>query len=227
MKFHLVKAPFYNFSVKGAETHMIAIVDYGVGNLFSLHSSLKALNITSKVTGNAQEIKQADQVILPGVGAFKDAMLKLKQANLIETMQELAILNKPVLGICLGMQMLFDSSYEFGHYQGLGLIKGNVISLKQALEKEQYGYKVPHMGWNTLQINKPDCPILKYTKNNEYMYYVHSYYAVDCKENTAAYSQYGVDITGVVSHNNVFGTQFHPEKSGPKGLDILRAFSEV
>ncbi len=206
---------------------MIAIVDYGVGNLFSLSSSLAALGISAKVTGAVSELAQASHVILPGVGAFEDAMNKLRDAGLAQVLCELAQNGKPLMGICLGMQLLFSESYEFGTHKGLGLIDGQVCSLKEDISAMGRSLKVPHMGWNPLQIRKKDCPILKYTKEGQAVYYVHSFYAKNCDEHVAAFSEYGVNVPGVVQNGRVFGTQFHPEKSGDEGIQILKAFAEV
>ncbi len=205
---------------------MIAVVDYGVGNLYSLLSSLKWLGIDAKVTGNAREIASADRVILPGVGAFGDAMGKLESTGLLEIVQREAE-RKPLLGICLGMQLLFEKGYEFGEHAGLSLVPGEVCSLEQDLQSAGFRFKVPQMGWNPLIIDRPDCPILKYTAPGDSMYYVHSFYAKGCEAYTAAKSEYGIMVTGAVQNGLVFGTQFHPEKSGDKGLLILKAFSEV
>lgn len=205
---------------------MIAIVDYGVGNLFSLGSSLKQLEIPFIITYDEEKLAQADQIILPGVGAFGDAIARLGEVQLIEPLRQLAEAGKPLLGICLGMQLLFDSSEEFGQHEGLGLIGGTITSLQQDL-KPYPQLKVPHIGWNELIVKKPDSPLLKYTKSGDYVYYVHSYYATNCAKSIVAVSDYGVAVPGIVQADNVFGTQFHPEKSGEKGLEMLRAFSEV
>ena len=203
---------------------MIAIVDYGVGNLFSLASSLKALSLDSVVTGEPDVLRSADRIILPGVGAFGDARAKLDQRGLTETVKELAQ-TKPLLGICLGMQLLFDESREYGLHPGLGLIPGRVTELRPALGDDRL--KVPHMGWNSLRILRDD-PLFKYFRDGEYVYYVHSYYAADCAGDTLAVSRYGAaDVTGVVRRGLVWGTQFHPEKSGEAGLRLLRAFAEL
>lgn len=206
---------------------MIAIVDYGLGNVFSLSSSLDYLGIENKITADAEEWKNADQIILPGVGAFSDAMDKLNELGAVDTLRELAGTGKPFLGICLGMQLLFEKSYEYGEHVGLGLIPGEVISLEEALKAEGItDLKVPHMGWNALRIRQ-EVPLLKYTEEGEHMYYVHSFFASGCDEYTAAGSEYGVWVPGTVVNGNVMGCQFHPEKSGEKGLKILRAFSEM
>ena len=203
---------------------MIAIVDYGVGNLFSLVSSLKALGLEAEVTGDAGRLRAADRIILPGVGAFGDARRKLDDTGLVPVLLEEAE-RKPLLGICLGMQLLFDRSFEYGEHPGLGLVPGQVVDLHQDLTDQTL--KVPHMGWNSLQIIKDD-PLFRHVRDGEYVYYVHSFYARDCTESTLATSQYGnVAVTGVVRRGNVYGTQFHPEKSGDTGLRLLRAFEEL
>ena len=203
---------------------MIAIVDYGVGNLFSLSSSLKALGLETEITRDADKLRAADRIILPGVGAFGDARAKLDATGLVPVIQAEAA-RKPLLGICLGMQLLFDRGFEYGEHPGLGLVPGQVVDLHGALEDKSL--KVPHMGWNSLQIVKDD-PLFRYVENGEYVYYVHSFYAANCLPSTLATSRYGnVDVTGVVRNGNVWGTQFHPEKSGDTGLRLLRAFAEL
>lgn len=203
---------------------MIAIVDYGVGNLFSLSSSLKALGLETEITRDADKLRAADRIILPGVGAFGDARAKLDATGLMPVIQAEAA-RKPLLGICLGMQLLFDRGFEYGEHPGLGLVPGQVVDLHGALEDKSL--KVPHMGWNSLQIVKDD-PLFRYVRDGEYVYYVHSFYAADCLPSTLATSWYGnVDVTGVVRNGNVWGTQFHPEKSGDTGLRLLRAFAEL
>ena len=203
---------------------MIAIVDYGVGNLFSLLSSLKALGLEAEVTGGAGRLRAADRIILPGVGAFGDARQKLDDTGLVPVLLEEAE-RKPLLCICLGMQLLFDRSFEYGEHPGLGLVPGQVVDLRRDLTDPTL--KVPHMGWNSLRILKDD-PLFRYVRDGEYVYYVHSFYARDCAGSTLATSRYGnVDVTGVVRRGNVYGTQFHPEKSGDTGLRLLRAFAEL
>ena len=203
---------------------MIAIVDYGVGNLFSLSSSLKALGLETEITRDADKLRAADRIILPGVGAFGDARAKLDATGLVPVIQA-EVARKPLLGICLGMQLLFDRGFEYGEHPGLGLVPGQVVDLHGALEDKTL--KVPHMGWNSLQIVKDD-PLFRYVRDGEYVYYVHSFYAADCLPSTLATSRYGnVDVTGVVRNGNVWGTQFHPEKSGDAGLRLLKAFAEL
>lgn len=203
---------------------MIAIVDYGVGNLFSLRSSLRYLGLGAEVTADADILRRADRIILPGVGAFADARARLDDTGLTPLLLEEAE-RKPLLGICLGMQLLFERSFEYGEHLGLGLLGGEVAPLKEDLTDPVC--KVPHMGWNSLDILRPD-PLLKYVEPGESVYYVHSYYARCCAESTLAVSQYGgVAVTGAVRRGNVWGTQFHPEKSGDTGLRILKAFGEL
>ena len=206
---------------------MIAVIDYGVGNLFSLTASLKYLGADVKVTGEKEEIEAADRIILPGVGAFADAKEKLDQTGLVETILEQTADGKPLLGICLGMQLLFDESHEYGVHKGLGLIKGKIASIDEDLKKAGIaGLKVPHIGWNSLQFEK-DEPLFRYNKPGDYVYYVHSFYGTDCEESIISTSEYGVTITGAVRSGKVYGTQFHPEKSGEAGLKMLKAFMEV
>lgn len=203
---------------------MIAIVDYGVGNLFSLSSSLKALGLEAEVTGEASALRAASHIILPGVGAFGDARAKLDDTGLVPVIREEAQ-KKPLLGICLGMQLLFDRGFEYGEHPGLGLVPGQVVDLRGALDDKTL--KVPHMGWNSLQIQRDD-PLFKYFRDGEYVYYVHSFYARDCEASTLGTSRYGnVAVTGVVRSGNVYGTQFHPEKSGGAGLRLLKAFAQL
>lgn len=203
---------------------MIAIVDYGVGNLFSLASSLKALDLAAEVTRNPDRLQAADRILLPGVGAFGDARAKLDATGLTDLLRQEAE-RKPLLGICLGMQLLFDKSLEYGEHLGLGLIPGQVADLRADLSDR--ALKVPHMGWNSLRILRDD-PLFRYFRDGEYVYYVHSYYAKDCAADTLGVSQYGnVIVPGVVRRGNVWGTQFHPEKSGDAGLRLLKAFGEL
>lgn len=202
---------------------MIAIIDYGCGNLFSLSSSLESLGIECKITSDKAEIEAADKIILPGVGAFADAAKKLKDSGLGKLVCDLAATGKPILGICLGMQMLFEKSFEYGAHMGLGLIKGYVGPLEGQISE---GLKIPHMGWNKLNLAKAD-PIFKYIEAGDYMYFVHSFYARNCVENTLAFAEYGVAVPAIVKSGSVYGMQFHPEKSGAKGLALLKAFSEI
>ena len=202
---------------------MIAILDYGVGNLFSLRSSLQQLGLQAVVTADADVIRAADRLILPGVGAFGDAMAKLTATGLVPVLKEQAE-QKPLLGICLGMQLLFEKSYEYGEHAGLGFIKGEVCPLGPDLADKSL--KVPQMGWNALHIVKNDA-LFRYIREGEYVYYVHSYYGKNCAESTLAVSDYSIPVTGAVRAGRVYGTQFHPEKSGDTGLRILKAFAEL
>ena len=199
---------------------MIAIIDYGVGNLFSLSSSLKAVGADTVITGDPDKIKKADKLILPGVGAFGDAMNKLKADGLDRLIKNEAENGKLLLGICLGMQLLFDKSYEFGEYDGLGLIKGNVVPMAGRIPES---LKIPHIGWNALKIKKK-IPAFSEIKDGDCVYFVHSFFADDCEESVAATTEYGIEITAAAANGNIVGCQFHPEKSGEIGLSILRAF---
>lgn len=203
---------------------MIAVIDYGVGNLFSLKSSLAAIGAKALVTSDPELIKSADRIILPGVGAFEDAAEKLSSAGLAELVISEAKKGKPTLGICLGMQLLFEKSYEYGEHKGLGLIKGAVRPLEGAISES---LKIPHMGWNALKIKDKACSLFKYINDGDFVYFVHSYYATECDEAVTATADYGVLVTAAVARGNVFGCQFHPEKSGETGLNILRAFCET
>ena len=206
---------------------MRAVIDYGVGNLFSLTASLKYLGAETVVTNRSEDIEKADRIILPGVGAFEDAAAKLRATGLVDTIMKETAAGKPLLGICLGMQLLFEESHEYGVHKGLGLIKGTVASIDEDLKKQGItDLKVPHIGWNALDF-KEDEPLFKYIKQGDCVYYVHSFYGRDCEESTIATSMYGIKITGAVRNGSVYGTQFHPEKSGDVGLNILRAFMEV
>lgn len=206
---------------------MIAIIDYGVGNLFSLTASLRYLGAEAAVTDKKEEIMAADRIILPGVGAFEDAVSALRATGLTDTIVKETEGGKPLLGICLGMQLLFEESHEYGVHKGLGLIKGTVASIDEDLAAAGVsGLKVPHIGWNALSFAE-DEPLFKYIKQGDCVYYVHSFYGRECDESTIASSQYGIRITGAVRNGSVYGTQFHPEKSGEAGLNILRAFTEV
>ena len=203
---------------------MIAIIDYGVGNLFSLKSSLAMIGAQAVVTGDADVLRSAERLILPGVGAFGDARQKLAQTGLDAALCAEAARGKPVLGICLGMQMLFDRSLEYGEHKGLGLIPGEVVPMAGRLPE---GLKIPHIGWNALDIQKPDHPLMKYTESGDCVYFVHSFYAADCADSVIATAEYGIDVTAAVAKGNVMGCQFHPEKSGTVGLGILKAFCEM
>ena len=205
---------------------MIAIIDYGVGNLFSLSSSFKSIGADTVVTGDPEVIRKAEKLILPGVGAFRDAAEKLRNSGLDKVIIEETAKGKKLLGICLGMQMLFEKSYEYGEYEGLGLIPGSVVSMKGVVPN---GLKVPHIGWNGLIFpkDKPKSPIFKYLNEGDHMYFVHSFFATNCEEFVSSSTEYGAILTASAENKNVFGVQFHPEKSGEKGLSILKAFCEI
>lgn len=205
---------------------MIAIIDYGVGNLFSLGSSLATLGIESVVTDDENVIRSADKIILPGVGAFRDASEKLAERGFDKLLKELAAEGKPIMGICLGMQLLFDESYEFGRYKGLGLIKGSVKPIAEVIPSD---LKIPHIGWNGLIFpeNKEKNEIFKYVNEGDCVYFVHSFYAADCEDAVIAKTLYGAPLTAAVASGNVYGCQFHPEKSGNVGLSIIKAFAEI
>lgn len=201
---------------------MIAVVDYGVGNLFSLRSSLDMVGAESVITSDPEVIRSAEKIILPGVGAFEDAARKLSESGLREVVIEEARVGKPILGICLGMQMLFERSFEYGEHEGLGLLKGEVVPMEGTIPKN---LKIPHIGWNSLSI-KAKHPIFKYINEGDFVYFVHSFYATGCYDSLLATTEYGKELTAAVALGNITGTQFHPEKSGEVGLSILRAFAE-
>ena len=203
---------------------MVAIIDYGVGNLFSLGSSFAAIGEEAVVTDNPAVIAQADRIVLPGVGAFADAMAKLHATGLDSVLRAEVQKGKPVLGICLGMQMLFETSFEYGVHEGLALIKGNIKPIRDVIAPD---LKIPHIGWNALHFTKADCPLFRHLSEGDYVYFVHSYYAADCDEAVTATAHYSVPLTAAVQSGNVFGCQFHPEKSGETGLKILKAFCEI
>lgn len=205
---------------------MTVIVDYGVGNLFSLKSSLAYIGVESVVSGEAEIIRAADRIILPGVGAFADARAKLAVNGLDEVIVEEAKRGKLLMGICLGMQMLFDRSFEYGVTEGLGLIRGEVRPIAPVIPK---GYKVPHIGWNALRFSDygKKSEVFKYITEGDHVYFVHSFAGMDCEESVIATAEYGAELTAAVAHENVFGMQFHPEKSGEVGLKILKAFCEL
>ena len=202
---------------------MTAIIDYGVGNLFSLVSSLKKIGEDAVITADESVLRSADRIILPGVGAFCDAAEKLNKSGLVPVLTEQIAKGVPVMGICLGMQLMFKKSYEYGEYKGLGLIDGIIKPIADDVKD----LKIPHMGWNALKFKGAKHPLFKYVNEGECVYFVHSFYGVECESSTAAVSEYGVDITAAVAKNNVLGCQFHPEKSGETGLNILRAFCEM
>lgn len=202
---------------------MIAIVDYGVGNLFSLKSSLAAIGAEAVVTADPAVLAAADKIILPGVGAFGDAAQKLRQTGLADVLRTLADAGKPLLGICLGMQLLFEKSYEHGEYEGLGLLSGTVRPITDVIPKE---LKVPHIGWNALKFTR-NSPLFANIQEGDHVYFVHSFYASECDDSLIATAEYGAALTAAVAKDNIFGCQFHPEKSGNVGLSILRAFAEL
>ena len=201
---------------------MIAIIDYGVGNLFSLASSFAAIGAEAIVTSDPAVIHAADRIILPGVGAFEDAARKLRESGMADLVKKEAACGKPIMGICLGMQLLFERSFEYGEHEGLGLIKGSVCPIFDVIPT---GLKIPHIGWNALHFTRPN-PLFKYLKEGNFVYFVHSFYAADCEDAIIATSEYGAPLTAAVAADNVMGCQFHPEKSGDVGLSILRAFCE-
>ena len=196
---------------------MVGIIDYGVGNLFSLKSSFKAIGAEAFVSSDAEELAKADRLVLPGVGAFEDAANKLRASGLDSFVRQQAAAGKPLLGICLGMQMLFEKSYEYGEHEGLGLLKGQVVPMAGKIHPE---LKIPHMGWNALKLTKP----ARLLEEGSYVYFVHSFFAEGCEDALAAVTEYDIPITAAVEKGNIFGCQFHPEKSGNVGLSILRKF---
>ncbi len=205
---------------------MIAIADYGVGNIFSLRSSFKFIGSEAQLIADADKLKQADKIILPGVGAFEDAAKKLKSSGLWDAITEEVNKGKPLLGICLGMQMLFERSYEYGEHEGLSFIKGDICPIKPDIED---GLKIPHIGWNGLIFpkDKEKSQLFKYVNEGDCVYFVHSYYGKNCDSSVTSMADYGGLLTASVEEGNVYGTQFHPEKSGKVGLAILKAFTEV
>ena len=202
---------------------MIAIMDYGVGNLFSLVSSLKSIGAEAVVTDNEDVIAAADKIILPGVGAFGDARKKLAETGMDKLILEEAKKGKPIMGICLGMQLLFERGFEYGVHDGLGLLNGEVVSMQGVVPAE---YKIPHIGWNGL-IFKKENPLFRYIKDGDHVYFVHSYYAKNCEDSLLATAEYGPELTAAVAKGNIYGCQFHPEKSGSVGLNILRGFADL
>ena len=202
---------------------MVAIVDYGVGNLFSLECSFKRVGAETVVTSDPELLRKADRIMLPGVGAFEDAAKKLKASGLDKVLIAEAKSGKPFMGICLGMQMMFERSFEYGCHEGLGLLKGDIVPMKGYVDD---GLKIPHIGWNQLKFVK-DNPLLKYCKDGDCVYFVHSYFASNCEESVIATAEYGKPVTAAVAQGNIVGCQFHPEKSGEVGLNILRAFCEM
>ena len=202
---------------------MVAVVDYGVGNLFSLKSSLNSIGVDAVVTADPEVLARADKIILPGVGAFRDAAEKLRSLGLDKVLISLANQGKHIMGICLGMQMLFDKSYEYGEYDGLGLISGKIVPMADVIPSD---LKVPHIGWNALCFTDKKSDLFKYIKDGDCVYFVHSYYAAECDDAVIANAEYGAYLTAAVEKGNVCGCQFHPEKSGEVGLKILKAFCE-
>ena len=202
---------------------MIAIIDYGVGNLFSLRSSFDALGIEARITSDPEVIRNSDKIVLPGVGAFRDAINKLNATGLSELVVSESRNGKPLLGICLGMQLLLDKSYEFGEYEGLGLVPGEVRPISEVISED---LKIPQMGWNALHFTNKS-PIFENSREGDYVYFVHSYYCKSPAEYITAVTEYDAELTASVQNGNVFGCQFHPEKSGPVGLRILKAFDSI
>lgn len=203
---------------------MIVIADYGVGNLFSLKSSFAYIGHEAIVSGDADIIRKADRLVLPGVGAFADAAAKLRQSGLDNLLHQKVKEGTPLMGICLGMQMLFDRSLEYGDHKGLSLIPGTVRPIEEVIPAE---LKIPHIGWNSLHFTGDKHPVFKYVREGDFVYFVHSYHGVaDHSENVVATTEYGAVLTAAVAEKNVCGCQFHPEKSGKVGLDILRGFCE-
>lgn len=200
---------------------MVGIIDYGVGNLFSLKSSFKEIGAEAFVSSNPQELAKADRLVLPGVGAFGNAVEKLRASGLDKFVIEQANSGKPLLGICLGMQMLFDDSFEYGHHEGLGLLRGSVVPMEGKLPKE---LKIPHIGWNALHKENPNSKILANVQEGQHVYFVHSFFVTGCEESLASTTEYGISITASVEKDSIYGCQFHPEKSGQVGLNILREF---
>ncbi len=202
---------------------MTAIIDYGVGNLFSLVCSFEKIGEKAVITADPAVLESAERVILPGVGAFKDAADKLNASGLVPVLLEQIAKGKPVMGICLGMQLLFDKSFEYGEHNGLGLISGEIRPIGERVQS----LKIPHMGWNALIFEQEQHPLFKYIHEGDFVYFVHSFCAVQCEKDRIAKAEYGTDITAAVAKGNVMGCQFHPEKSGDVGLSILRAFCEM
>ena len=201
---------------------MIAIIDYGVGNLFSLCCSFSSIGADITVTSDADVIKKADKLILPGVGAFADAAAKLRESGLDTVIKQEAAAGKPLMGICLGMQLLFEKSYEYGEHEGLGLLRGSVVPMQGVIPVD---LKIPHIGWNALHLTRKS-PLMKYVNEGDCVYFVHSYFADGCDDSVIATAEYGAHLTAAVQHGNIMGCQFHPEKSGNVGLSILKAFCE-
>ena len=205
---------------------MIAIIDYGVGNIFSLQSSFTCIGEEAVLTGDPAVIRKSSRIVLPGVGAFEDAARKLRETGMADIVKEEALSGKPLLGICLGMQLFFDKSMEYGEHRGLGLIPGVVEPIAPLVGP---GYKIPHIGWNALRFpeDREKSPLFRYIREGDHVYFVHSYYAAQCRESVIATCEYGAELTAAVQRDNIYATQFHPEKSGEVGLKILKAFCEL
>lgn len=205
---------------------MTVIIDYGVGNLFSLKSSLSYIGFEAEVSGDAAVIERADRIILPGVGAFGDAAMLLGKTGLDKVVKAEASKGKPLMGICLGMQLLFEKSFEYGETEGLSMVGGTVNPIRPHIPED---YKIPHIGWNALNLSErgKKSKVFKYINEGDYVYFVHSFAAMGCDESVIATTEYGVSLTAAVENGNVFGMQFHPEKSGEVGLNILKAFCEI
>ena len=202
---------------------MVAIIDYDAGNIKSVQKAIESLGEEVVITRKPEEILSASGVILPGVGAFGDAADKLRESGLFDFIKEQALSGKPMMGICLGMQLLFDKGYEYGEHDGLGLIKGSIRPISDVIPDD---LKIPHIGWNALDFKKKS-PIFKYINNGDHVYFVHSFYGAECEESVIATSEYGIPLTAAVGKDNIYGCQFHPEKSGDTGLKILKAFCEL
>lgn len=203
---------------------MIAIIDYGVGNLFSLKCSFESIGADICVTSDPEVIAKADRIILPGVGAFEDAAKKLRDSGLDKVIKKECANGKPLLGICLGMQLLFERSFEYGEHEGLGLVKGSIRPIADVIDAD---LKIPHIGWNALHFGDEKDELFKYLNEGDFVYFVHSYYGADCDESVIATTEYSAELTAAVRNKNVCGVQFHPEKSEKVGLSILRAFCEI
>ena len=203
---------------------MIAIIDYGVGNLFSLKCSFESIGADICVTSDPDVIAKADRIILPGVGAFEDAAKKLRNSGLDKVIKKECAEGKPLLGICLGMQLLFERSFEYGEHEGLGLIRGSIRPISDVIDAD---LKIPHIGWNALHFGNTKDELFKYLNEGDFVYFVHSYYGADCDESVIATTEYSAELTAAVRNKNVCGVQFHPEKSEKVGLSILKAFCEI
>ena len=203
---------------------MIAIIDYGVGNLFSLRSSFESIGADICVTSDPSVIASAERIILPGVGAFEDAARKLRESGLDRVIKDECAKGQPLLGICLGVQLLLERSFEYGEHEGLGLIKGSIRPISDVIDKN---LKIPHIGWNALSFGEKKDELFKYINEGDFVYFVHSYYGAECEESVIATTEYSATLTAAVRNKNVCGVQFHPEKSERVGLSILKAFCEI